>query len=700
MSVTIATKSTTSHPGIYANAKHMDRSTKGVLWAAIPNRAASPQRLEFWFSTNNGASWTEDTSERISDIDLFVGTSFVISADRAAVIYRQASTNLMRVAFSFVDSGSSPHLNWRATHKDASKGQAKTEWFRPDIELIKIGGWYVTPCVWGRLTSTDWSSVWLGRVRWQEGEDVQYAGDIQRLHTRENMSTFPRPSCALRHLGDDTEANTSQPDLYVGWGQGIDTDAQDRLYMQRNELSGWDWQPGQTRVVEEDGAASGLVASCYTGQRYAMVAAPTGASSTLVLWLMTPSDTGARERYAVPALGLGEMTSVAITWDNATADIWIIACGTTNRRPHWIRLNWATRTWTSWTEINTDDVLGDTLQAVPGSKASRIEIMYAVVAASTTFKYELVALTNVPPKAPTWETSQGVHNTAAALLLDWNHNDPDGDAQVQYELRRRIGDGALMYWNGTSWQTTLVQPSSATSSVSLGGGWAASGDTVTYTVRTNDGQDWGPFSEALTVLGSTAVDPTITFPTAATITAARITATWMVAEQSAYRWRVLLTATSELLHDSGWVGDPAARFHTLDYSFQNGVDYTLELTTQNNEGLVSAPQTKLVTAALAPPPDPAVALAANFTGIFAAIDVAVTNGTPGGGEEAAVLNYAYRRRTADPLAEEVLVSPTGFDPDTTFTDHTAPSGVDVSYRVEAETAERVRASSPVVTDFA
>ena len=695
MASNITTTGASTTPGFFSNQRRLDRCRNGVLWAMTAD--VDNGRLEFHYSTNNGSSWNEDTSQRITGVNTAVGASMRIKtlasgAERIGCIYRRDSDKSMQIAFGVFNTSARTSFRWHSqSPNDAVRNfQFSNDHRRPDLEIHREGDRYIIPSVWGSLTGSK-ATLWMGNTRFWPGNSTR--SEAVNVHDRNSMSTWPRPSASLRHASDDDTVLEASPDLYLAWHQGIDTDPTDRGYMMRLTRTGEvKWQVGQLRVVEENGTQSGLTSSCFTGQRAAFAQVPSNTTDEILLHLMQPSDSS-RTTLNVPSLGLGEITSVSVTWDNFSADVWILAAGTTNQRPHYIVYDWATRAFGSWVQINTDEVFADSLIAKPGSRGSRIECVYAVISAGTTFRYELVSTTNVAPSATTWNTISGAHAIDAVLALDWNHNDADGDAQVQYRLRRSINGGSNTYWNGSTWQSSSVDVSSASTVVNQSAGWngVVDGDTVEYVVRTNDGQKWGPYGSPLSVIASTVVDPTLTAPPSGTYNAATVVVSWTVSEQTAFRVRLLLTAGSVVQHDSGWVGDDDARDYEIPFLLADGVGYTIELYTQNLEGLASGAHTVSITASLTPPPTPTMV----FTPVPAqgAITVDIDNGTPGGGETDAERNSLWRRDDDDPDLAEVLVSDQGISKDGSFTDRSVASDRNYSYKTVAYTQENASAES-------
>lgn len=145
-----------------------------------------------------------------------------------------------------------------------------------------------------------------------------------------------------------------------------------------------------------------------------------------------------------------------------------------------------------------------------------------------------------------------------------------------------------------------------TGTPSTGVPWASADDPIhQYKVKTWDGGDVAsPYSDALVLVPSAQVNPTMTFPVdAGTVTTRRITVTWTVAEQTAYQ--VALVFGGDVVYDTGKVNASATSFD-LPYDLTNGGAYTVRLWTWNLDGLQSALVDADITVAFIAPLTPTV----------------------------------------------------------------------------------------------
>jgi hypothetical protein len=114
---------------------------------------------------------------------------------------------------------------------------------------------------------------------------------------------------------------------------------------------------------------------------------------------------------------------------------------------------------------------------------------------------EIVVL-NALPNAPTILTPADNVTVALTSGVDftYTHNDPEGDAQVGYALKRRAATlgagivyGADEWWSGTAWVGTETIVASTSQPISTSG-WPVSGDTYQYGLATSDAGGLGAYS--------------------------------------------------------------------------------------------------------------------------------------------------------------------------------------------------------------
>ena len=228
---------------------------------------------------------------------------------------------------------------------------------------------------------------------------------------------------------------------------------------------------------------------------------------------------------------------------------------------------------------------------------------------------------NVAPSASTWQRTSGLAGDVnATLSLPYTFVDANaGDTQSKNAIKRDIG-GTIRYYRDSddTWQTTEQENTTASTTPILAAGWASASDpTAVFYVKTWDQAGLaGVYSSGLTVIPSAKVEPTLDEPDAGdTITTANVTAEWTVAEQTAYRLRVLSNAGVELW-SSGWVADALARQAIVGYTLADDTSYQLGLTTKNNEGLESTEDVNAFSTNFTPPGVPTLSVAETIEGAF------------------------------------------------------------------------------------
>jgi len=286
---------------------------------------------------------------------------------------------------------------------------------------------------------------------------------------------------------------------------------------------------------------------------------------------------------------------------------------------------------------------------------------------------------NTAPLAPTWVTTAGAADVSADLVLDWGFNDDQsvyGDAQSAYALKRTLS-ATDRWWNGTDWSAVAeTYITTSTTTLTLSSGWASASDAARdYYVRTKDTAGLtGPYSDALNVVPSAKVNPTLTSSTSEA-TAGRTT-TWSVSELSAYRARLLSGST--VLSDSGWVTSASAASYVHTVTLSNASTVTEEITTRNAEGLASNAVTQSVSVAYTPPFQPGITISEDDP--EGAITITITNPTPSGSRPEVLHNNLYRRVGDD---ETTAIKVAEVAVNGSFIDWQFSFGVDYQYYAEA-----------------
>ncbi|WP_372741352.1 hypothetical protein [Neptunomonas sp.] len=679
-----------------------------VEWHMTPNN--DQDRLEFWYSTDNGASWQERTSKRITDIELNRGADMEIctrpdGTEAIIIVYvdRPGATRKIRFAFGLLNANRT-NWSWIVDHKAVSVDEgADGAISNPSVITAPLGNIWHNHVFWSKRTNSGTkTSLYWQRVD-IEGTRHRRAGNEIRIHRR-SSTTHTRPSCDVRHLGDDYLLYAQDPTIYIAWFSGDGNDPPNnplpRMYMRRIEYSGSSWAPseGEKIVYMEDTANSSRMGGVFTGKAWVSAAPPFREPDRIIMHIMTPENSERKESVYVPDLGLGNIQSIALGYDASNGDVFVFAAGDTNNRPNYIVFDWDTQTWSAWTEINTEQLLQSTLSCSRGSKGKKIALSYARENPSSPgnkqIRFEWIPV-NLPTAQATWDTEvtiSGANDINATNRLKWFHNDPDNDPQASYQLRKSTDNGATwLYYTGSVFVATpTTSVNSSTEETTLATSWALDGDIVLFQVATSDqvGVGYGPWSDTMAHLGSVRVDPTLDSPTQSeVVTGPSIDVAWTVAEQSMFKIDWLTGDGLTLIGTSGWVAESATRNYEIPYEFENNSSYDIQIQTANQEGLRSVIDKHDITTSFLAPPVPTFA---EIVVPRMRVDVDITNPAPGGGEAATVHNDVFRIFTDDNSEKKIAET---VPPDAVVADWAVPHNREVTYRVVAYAATGTFTSS-------
>jgi hypothetical protein len=276
--------------------------------------------------------------------------------------------------------------------------------------------------------------------------------------------------------------------------------------------------------------------------------------------------------------------------------------------------------------------------------------------------------------------------------FSWTFSDPTrvGATQSAYALKRRnLLTNVEEWWNAStsSWSATEVYNSTSTQNVSLAANtWSFYAATpYAWTVATkNDINLAGPYAAERPITVTIRVDPTITSP--GTVTTANHTMTWTVSSQSAFQARLLQGAT--VIADSGKVYSRTTRSYLLG-QMANGVSYTFEITTWNDDDFPSAVVTTAKTPSYTQPSVPTVV---GSTPAGRPLNrLVITN--PGGGDTV-VRNEVWRSLTGVAGSYVRIASTVALNG--TYDDYAVGAGVSYWYFVRAiGTSDTIRDSAVV-----
>lgn len=461
------------------------------------------------------------------------------------------------------------------------------------------------------------------------------------------------PSLEIQHNGDGKTSST--PNLWLSFG---------RAYLGVVKLawngSGWT-APSSMVTVRTDLAGADSISGRWDGVRF-VLAVPNpvaGATDTVLIHERDQSNTTTTTR-TTPAHPTGTIRNATVSYNAVSRDIRVYAVGTSTTVLYFVDFIRSTGLWGTWGQVSANALLGAAGDNYAVRRGSYGNAKHDVIDARTgtpNITEHFAQSLSYTPYPPTWNlagqtyTNGGAADVAAALPLAWTFADPDpADTQSAYALSRQVGAGTLAYYRASdaTWQATEQKNTSGTNGVTLAAAWAAGSDAqYTFKVKTWDSSDVASlYSDGLVIIPSAKVNPTITAPAAAgTITSDHVTLTWTVSEQSQYRVQLNVTG-AELVYDSGWVADTAARSLVIPYTLPDATNWTITLSTRNTEGLASNDVTRQFTVDYLEPPQPSVTAVANpANGV---INVTLSSPTPVGAQPTVINREIWRRAWSAP----------------------------------------------------
>jgi|GEM_PF-1902928 len=674
----------------YSNQRKIDRCQNGVVWATFWNgTSTTTASLEFWFSTDDGATWAEDVSGRLG----FTGTSTTHTPDSSF----------------FIDLDDYAHLVYRDRHDDklyyrrGTPNGACTAWTWASSVAIQGGAAFGDADVVAHREGTGWVAHVAFSTTFADSRFAFYApvtttsGGSSSVGSRVTLGGMyspdspTSPSIDFNHTGDGKTVAGSTPHLYVVWDTGLTGSGKGIRFKKATYTSGPTWTWGTDREIDSGSYAyEGRISSAFDGSRCVMVYADSGSTSVIKVRERDSGDTTTTARTPT-ALSDGVIAGMSVTYDG-DGDIHLWAVGTTSDDVKRIEYDRSAGTWGSWVTVATATAAADSLSVKRGYSGSSLEAVWTD-GSSSPYDIEYAALTfNAAPNAPTWTSPEdnSAASTTADLTLDWAFSDPDvGDTQSAYAISRSVDGGALSYWSvaGSAW-TTETKNTSTTSALTLSS-WGSAGESHEYKVKTWDAADAvGPYGSALTVLASTPATPTLDSPaTDATVAVARPTLAWTVSEQTSYQFR-LLESDDTLLFTTGKVAS-AVKAITLQYDLANGATgLKFELSTWNDEDLQATDTNTGISVDYTPPATPVLTVTANAAGY---ISVAIADPTPTGSQPTVDSHDIYVRVAAGgrqsgqrTVNDDGIRISTGAVPTNgTYLDYGAATNTDFEYRTLA-----------------
>lgn len=595
MTVTTVASSPTL-PTNFSGQRHVARTSSGRIWVAHRNATD----LRFSYSDNSGGSWTLATPKITGaikqwclfiDMDDNAWVSLVDENDDARLWVNQSIT-------------SSSSWTYNRPIATAATTTAVVVFKHPTLP-----SWSIQATGWNSGGGTCWMHVHqINRYT------LQTVSSLYSSNAFDSMTLLSPLVLDFAHTGDGKTA-TSSPHLWVAYVRDTDD-----LVMGRFTWTGSGYASASSTVVDVTVDTAGPIAGVFDGSRF-VVAAQDATDSTIVVYERNAGDTKTTTRTPT-ALSGGDVDSLCLT--SNSANVWLFASGQTADDISSLMYTRAAGTWGAWQTVEATTVVHPYVSSERCNNAlSKRSVVWS---SSAAVKHELVGA-NRSPTTPTWVTTSGAFDEASAHDLTWQHNDPDGDAQHSYKLRRSVNGGANQWWNGTTW-TTEGWVTSLSTVVSITAATVADGDSIAYSVATRDADlAESGYSSTLTLTYSAAATPTISSPAdGGTVAGSTLTVTWAVSEQAAYR-AILYTSGDVMLADSGWVTSTATSHTFSSVEMADSTSYKVSVQTRGDDGLAGAADTNTFSVSFTPPTTPILTVTASGGSISVAIDNGATDWT-------------------------------------------------------------------------
>lgn len=644
--------------------RSLQATSTGRLWVAVAHSSADI--IEFWYSDDAGATWTENTAAQFAWSGDQYFAFYIDADDHAHIAYDETGTVALKYRRNKSISTTSA---WSAASTVDSTTALAYQW--SDMVVHREG--------------TGWKAHILYKRNTYAADLMLYApititsADVITVETKVTVDSDVGASNGaggidFHHTASDEKAiQSSTPHLYMVWCDGSLS-----VNFAKYTYSSGTWTAGTTRTIYT-GAATPSAQMVFDGSRV-IITLVDGANVGLFERDAADTTTTTRSGVAIPVAS-------CVTYDN-DSNVWIAGAylGDLCVRK-FVR---STLTWATTETVDTDNPANPLSMRRTGGNT--IAIAYQDIGGGGT-RFDQT-FNNVAPSSPTWVNTDNVGaDVGAALVLDWNFVDANpGDAQTAYTLRRQIGAGAYAYWKaGTStWDAAVQKITSATSAVTLASGWGADGDANhKFAVLVYDNLDTvSPYSAELTVTPSVPSVPVITTPTdGGTVASASLTAVWTCTSQATYRVELLNSAGTVTLWDSGTLTSTSVRDQLIAYSLINGTAYKVRVTTTNAEGLTATPDTNSFTVTYTLPATPTVTVTPNNT--TGVITVASAHPTPGGGQPTVTSAEVWVRCTTArnypdlerPVGGAGIRVAAGLTPGASWIDRACSSGIAYEYLV-------------------
>ena len=639
----------------------------GTDWVALYSLAST--RWEFWYSTNNGASWTESTARRITVSGNVAGALDV--SRNGDVVFAYGTGTSVGLAIQ-EGAGPLPSDAWtRIKTRNASASNVV------DIDMVVCGQFTTTIAV---VMSVASGAVFCGNT----GLDA--ASGFPMTFLVSGLSGGGQVAIDWSHTGDGRTFSSATCFITYRMTAATVMRKSNTLFIGDASTFG-----AERTIASVAAAATDSLTATFDGSRFIM-AFIDDTSDTAVKWFERDAADTVTTSRTPSALSDGAITSLGLAVTPA-GNTRLFAVGTTSDDVRICNYDRAANTFSAFVLFNATTATGLSMSVQRGFSSGYSVVWTSGAGSPFNVVFERSAFA-AAPNAPGWTspTNSSAQDVAASLLLDWAYSNIDpSDTQSAYALFRSVNAAALQYYNAAAgtWGASEVKNVTTTTNVTLATAWATDGQSTVYAVKTWSAADLpGPYGSGLTIIGSALVVPTITAPAnSATLATATATVTWTVAEQTAYQIR-FLTLANALLYATGKVTDVPTRSLAVAYTLANGLtNIKVELTTWNTEDLSATDTNTEIGVTYVTPLVPTLTVTANSAGAFT--QVAIND--PAFGPSPQVASHDIFVRVAPggrvdgerPAGGDGIRIARGVVEDGTYLDYAAGMGIDYQYRTLA-----------------
>lgn len=464
----MATVTTTSvtNPLQYPNTTLIDYTTFDGYWYVMV-RASTANTFEVW-RTNTGASWALYVSLVRANIQE-IGSIYTSPQGYISWTYRTSESGEDRVYYRRLTISTATWSSEVLLTGNSNGGVAGSVWGGMDLAQLDYGPSNAYQAGIVIVAQTSNGGAWVFGFNALPGAAPQanngvMAGNRQFLPVTA-VSGHHSPSIDLEHAGNGKTATVSH--LWATYGRN-------QVLLAKIAWHGYGWTlPTSAVAITAVTTNRDYIPGRWDGAQFIMARY---SGSTVVVYERNRSNTSTTTR-TTPAHTQGVVRSVSVNYNSTSRNPRVFAVGTSTDDLYYVDYDRSLGTWGSWTLVSSTDITGAAVDNFSPRRGTYSNAKHDILTAHTGVNIVHTALgLTFAPLTPTWVFSAvpyvdgSAADVAAALLLDWQFNDPDpNDTQSAYALSRQIGSGTIEYWQASTgtWQATEQKNTSSTTQVTL-----------------------------------------------------------------------------------------------------------------------------------------------------------------------------------------------------------------------------------------